>query len=80
MVMSSLRFLIGCPEASTALIDIAFFDMTLPFAEFGTAVLGCVSTVAAFEPVPRAFAGILSLNPEISVFVMRPPAVGVTVS
>src|SRR3989338_4939716 len=81
MVTSSLRVLIGDPPESTAEMDTALLESTLPETYLGTAVLTWLLTVPAFEPVPSAFAGILSLKASpMSEFVNSPPEVGVTVS
>src|SRR3989338_10530149 len=81
MVTLPLRVLTGDPEESTALIETAFLESAVPDTYLGTAVLIWLFTVPAFEPVPKAFAGMFNLKAsQMSEFVNNPPEVGVTVS
>src|SRR3989344_8050193 len=59
----------------------AFFFIIAPVGGLGIAVFTWVLIVAAFAPVPNAFAGTVILKPApMFVFVKKPPAFGVTVS
>src|SRR3989344_8704264 len=80
-VISSFKLEIGEPSEPTALIDTAFFLSIAPLGGLGIAVLILLVTVAALDPVPKALAGISiwKLAP-MSVLVINPPDVGVTVS
>src|SRR3989338_10771604 len=81
MTIESFKLEIGEPSEPTASMDTAFFFKMAPEGGLGMAVLILVVTVAAFEPVPRALAGISiwKLEP-ISLLVKNPPALGVNVS